>query len=115
MARSGALYLLSYNSLQSLGWLSRPSSSSSLLSCSHLYLGISSCCYLTGRSPSPGSSAATSPPNLSMEPTPSPETSSVANAIDYCYFQVIRYPHYALSCIGISLSWLTYLRFVILT
>ncbi|URD89384.1 Protein tyrosine phosphatase-like protein, PTPLA [Musa troglodytarum] len=25
--------------------------------------------------------------------------------------EVIRYPHYALSCIGISLSWLTYLRY----
>ncbi|XP_042401693.1 very-long-chain (3R)-3-hydroxyacyl-CoA dehydratase 2-like [Zingiber officinale] len=25
--------------------------------------------------------------------------------------EAIRYPHYALSCIGISLSWLTYLRY----
>ncbi|XP_009388631.2 uncharacterized protein LOC103975400 [Musa acuminata AAA Group] len=136
MARTGALYLLSYNSLQSLGWalaLARVLSSyfsTKSVDGAYAFAGDLICFLQTISFVEVVHAAAGLVPSgvmlalmqwggrthfllaiLRQIPEVQGLPSVFITFMSWSMTEVIRYPHYALSCIGISLSWLTYLRY----
>ncbi|XP_064952692.1 uncharacterized protein LOC135607602 isoform X2 [Musa acuminata AAA Group] len=135
MARTGALYLLSYNCLQSLGWalaLARVLSSyfsTKSVNGAYAFAGDLICFLQTISFVEVIHAAAGLVPSgvmlalmqwggrthfllaiLRQIPEVQGLPSVFITFMSWSLTEVIRYPHYALSCIGISLSWLTYLR-----
>ncbi|WOK96941.1 very-long-chain (3R)-3-hydroxyacyl-CoA dehydratase 2 [Canna indica] len=131
MSRPSALYLLCYNSLQSIGWalaLARILSSSvhgAYASAGDLICFLQAISFMevvhaaVGLVPSGvllslmqwGGRTHFLLAILRQIPELQDLPSVFITFLAWSMTEVIRYTHYALSCIGISMSWLTYLRY----